>query len=141
MRARDAWATILERISRENEWPEVVTEGVRFARAMCVQDSAEILVELLERGLEPNAWEPDQRVGMEAFEALVDLGGEARENALAAAAAALSNPGFKREAERALKRPPACTPHPETPVVEASAHMVGSRGVESLGAGRQEAIR
>ncbi|MGD8863013.1 MAG: HEAT repeat domain-containing protein [Myxococcales bacterium] len=107
-RARDAWPQVKARLLDDDEWPEVVTEGIAFVRAMCVQDGAGVLLSILRRGLKPDAWEPDRDVSAVAFQALLDLGGEPAKAAISAVGGRHAPPGYRAAIERTSQAKPAC---------------------------------
>ncbi len=107
-RAREAWPHVKKRLLHRDEWPEVVTEAIGFARTMCIHDATGGLLEVLKRGLEPGAWAPDQDVAVVAFDALLDLGGESAKAAISAARSPLAPAGFATAIERTKQRKPAC---------------------------------
>jgi hypothetical protein len=80
-RVRGAWPLVAARLEDKEEWPEVLTEGVRFAADLCIREADKVLLRLLERGIKPDAWEPDAELGVQALEALLRLGGEAAKRA------------------------------------------------------------
>ena len=101
-----AWPLIEKRLQDKNEWPEVQSQAVRFVGQLCIQAGGPTLLEVLRRGLLPNAWEPDVVVAMEAFEALLRLGGNHSKSALQIAKRPLVPESLRRAAEQAVKQPP-----------------------------------
>jgi hypothetical protein len=72
----NAWPAAAKRVSQRDEFPDVIAEGIRFAKAACIQQAAPTLQGVVTRGLQPEAWAPDQELALSALEALVALGGE-----------------------------------------------------------------
>jgi hypothetical protein len=77
LRVATAWSAIEPHVARADEYPEVIGEGVGFAKALCVQSSVTALQAVARRGLVPEAWAPDQELALAALDALVQLGGDA----------------------------------------------------------------
>jgi hypothetical protein len=94
-KVRGAWPLVKERLADKKEWPEVLTEAVRFAAELCVHDAEKTLLTLLERGIKPDAWEPDAELGVQALEALLRLGGSAAKAAAALANSTAAPPNFR----------------------------------------------
>lgn len=111
-RFTDAWPVVEKALRDDNEWPEVTVEAAAYARALCIQEAREPLVDLLVRALNPNAAPFEAEVGGPVFEALCDLGGEAAASAQKIAARPTSPPGLKAMAKRAAARAPACATAP-----------------------------
>jgi hypothetical protein len=70
-----AWPRIQKLLENAEEYPEVLAEGVAFAKALCVVAAAPSLHAVVERGLSPDAWTPDQELALSALEALISFGG------------------------------------------------------------------
>ena len=104
-----AWPLVKRRLEDKEEWPEVLSEGVRFARELCVHQAGDTLIALMKRGLKPDAWEPDADLGLQALSALLQLGGEPAKSATRLA----NEPGV---------RPPSRRPtRPNTPIRDRAA--------------------
>ena len=114
-RIADAWPAVEKVLLNDNEWPEVTIEAAAYARALCVQQAREPLVDLLVRSLNPNAAPFEAEVGGPVFEALADLGGEAAAAAQKVAGRTTSPPGLKAMAKRAAAHAPACAAAPAAP--------------------------
>ncbi|HEX4355018.1 MAG TPA: HEAT repeat domain-containing protein, partial [Polyangiales bacterium] len=54
-----AWPRIQKLLENAEEYPEVLAEGIAFAKALCVVAAAPSLHAVVERGLQPDAWAPD----------------------------------------------------------------------------------
>jgi hypothetical protein len=72
---RAAWKRIQPLVENREEYPEVIAEGIAFAKALCVVDAATSLQSVVTRGLQPDAWAPDQELALSALEALTSFGG------------------------------------------------------------------
>lgn len=108
-RVSGAWPLVKQRLEDKEEWPEVLSEGVRFARELCVHQAGDTLLALLRRGAKPDAWEPDADLGLQALGALLQLGGEAAKSATQLANRAGVPPAFKATYEADHARPgPRC---------------------------------
>ena len=105
-----AWPVVKARLEDDNEWPEVTTEAIAYAGALCVQDAADTLVAIVKRGARPDAWEPDVRTGLEALGALAALGGEAAKQGRAAASTPIAPEAFRTTAKRSEQEKPSCPP-------------------------------
>lgn len=75
--AQNAWTDIAPLLEKSDELPEVIAEGITFARALCVGASSAALKTLVSRGLAPDAANADQELGLSALEALSALSGDA----------------------------------------------------------------
>jgi HEAT repeat protein len=98
-RIRDAWPLVKARLEDRQEWPEVLTEAVRFAAELCIADADKGLLRLLERGIKPDAWGPDAELAVQALEALLKLGGPARKAAMQLANSQAAPPSFRAAIE------------------------------------------
>jgi hypothetical protein len=111
-RIRDAWPQVEPRMKHEGEWPEVIAEAIRFAAALCVREAAPELNAALQRGIKPDAWEPDLDNALLAFDALMRLGGAAAKTALETANHPISPEVFKTAARTQRDKPAACAAEP-----------------------------
>jgi hypothetical protein len=107
-RVTSAWPAVEKVLRNDNEWPEVTIEAAAYARALCVQQAREPLVELLVRAINPNAAPFEAEVGGAVFEALAELGGEAAADAQRVAGRPTSPPGLKAMAKQAAARKADC---------------------------------
>jgi hypothetical protein len=55
----------------------VIAEAVNFAKSLCVVAAVPSLKTVVQRGLQPDAWTPDQELALSAIDALSAFGGEA----------------------------------------------------------------
>jgi hypothetical protein len=108
--ARDAWASIEPIVLNAEEYPDVIGEGVAFARALCLDAAATTLQDVVKRGLRPNAWTADQELAFGALEALTHLGGANAKWALQRSAAPLVPANIRTAAARAVNQLAACVP-------------------------------
>jgi hypothetical protein len=105
-RVPGAWDRIKPLLDNREEYPEVIAEGIAFAKALCIVAATPDLEAVAERGLKPDAWTPDQELAVSALETLSAFGGSAaawaRDHAVGplvpkqlhdAAAAAAEKPG------------------------------------------------
>jgi len=106
VRAHTSWPHIQPLVDNAEEYPEVLAQGIAFARGLCLQAAAPSLRKLVVRGIAPDAWHADQELALSALETLSSFGGEsakwARDHAVGpsvpkevqlAAAAAADRPG------------------------------------------------
>ena len=107
-----AWPAIAAHVEAAQEYPEVIAEGIGFARAFCVQDASAALQAVATRGLRPDAWGPDQELGLRALEALGSLGGDAGAWALGQAGNPIVPPALRTSLERLAKSAAPCVPAP-----------------------------
>jgi HEAT repeat protein len=107
-RIRGAWPLVKARLEDKEEWPEVLTESVRFAAALCIREADEVLLRLLERGIKPDAWEPDADLAVQALEALLKLGGQAAKKATRLANSPTAAPSFRAAVEARPAGQPTC---------------------------------
>jgi hypothetical protein len=75
--ATQAWPAIAARLRDARESPEVVAEGIEFARKQCVTAAEPTLKQLVERAARPDANSVAKELGLQALEALSHLGGRA----------------------------------------------------------------
>jgi HEAT repeat protein len=108
--AADAWKKIEPIVLNAEEYPDVIGEGVGFARALCVEAAAESLQDVVKRGLRPNAWTADQELAFGALEALTHLGGANAKWALQRSAAPNVPATIRTAAARAVNQLATCRP-------------------------------
>ena len=100
-RDRDAWAGVHARLADQHESAEVRAAAVEYMIAVCSHAAIPDLMEALRDTLNPNA--PEENVGIlgvPALQALAQLGGETRNEALRMAARPTSPPALIHAAER-----------------------------------------
>lgn len=107
-RAREAWPVVRERLEDEDEWPEVLSAAIAYARTLCVHEAAAPLAKLVDRVFEPKVWAPDMDVAVEAVGALTSLGGERAEQALQRAGADRAPAALRGAVERAAEHADRC---------------------------------
>ncbi len=81
LEARAAWPSIEERFTDRDEWPEVITAGLGYVRALCVREAGPALAQVIRRGAREGAWAPDVELAIDALGVAFRLGGEAAEQA------------------------------------------------------------
>lgn len=106
--ARGAWPKIDPALQNPEEYPEVISEAVAFARALCVREAVPALRQVVSRGLKPDAWSADQELALSALEAVSAFGGEDAAWAQKQASSPLVPKEVQLAAAAALKRAPAC---------------------------------
>ena len=79
---KKAWPLVSQRLQDDDEWPQVLSEAIKYSGALCIKSSKDALLNLLKRGLKPNAWAPDSDIAMQAYDSLLRLGGQARSDAI-----------------------------------------------------------
>ncbi len=109
-RTTAAWPKIGPHVLKSDEYPEVIAEGIGFAKALCIQDAGAALQEVVTRGLKPDAWPPDVDLALSALEALVALGGEHAAWALQRSAVPLVPEAMRKAMERDAKAGAGCMP-------------------------------
>ncbi|MFK7987226.1 MAG: HEAT repeat domain-containing protein [Sandaracinaceae bacterium] len=72
----EAWPLVRARLMDDDEWPQVSVAGLRFVRTFCIQEAAETLMTVIERGLEPDPWAPDLDVAAVAVDLALRLGSD-----------------------------------------------------------------
>lgn len=110
VRSAESWPLIQPLLDNPEEYPEVLAQGIAYARALCLHAAAPSLRNIVTRGTKPDAWNADQELALSALETLSAFGGQeaawARDHALA--------PVVPKEvqlaAAAAAKRPAACHP-------------------------------
>jgi HEAT repeat protein len=107
-RDREAWPAIHKRLRDADEWPQVLSAAIGYVRSLCIREATGALVELLDRALEPKAWEPDVEVGVEVIGALRALGGEQAEQALERARAPAAPAALQDAVRQAREQVEAC---------------------------------
>jgi len=103
-----SWSVIEPRLRDDDEWPSVIEQGVGFARDLCLRQAGDALTVVLRRGLRPDAWAPDVDLALEAFEALVAIGGPAGADAMRVASRPTAPGPLRAAARRARQSPPRC---------------------------------
>jgi hypothetical protein len=109
-----AWTHIQPLVDNHEEYPEVIAEGIAFAKGLCVSAAAPSLQGVVGRGLQPDAWTPDQELALSALEALSALGGSHAAWARDHAVGPLVPKELHDAAARAAEKPGACR---QTPVL------------------------
>jgi hypothetical protein len=112
--ARDSWPLVNARLRDPNEWPDVQAEAIRFAATLCVRESTETLLGLLQAGIQLGSPPPDLDTALLAFDALRKLGPESAKKALAIANQPAA-PAVLKSAARAQPHVPNCAPMATTP--------------------------
>ena len=102
-RDRESIARVAARLEDGEEFAEVWSAAIAYARALCVPELVEPIVEVLRRGMRPNAWATDVEVAVEAVHALSLLGGEDADEALDRAASDLAPPAIRAAAHQARR--------------------------------------
>jgi HEAT repeat protein len=110
VKAKDAWAAIEPLVMNAEEYPDVIGEGIGFARALCLAASAPTLQDVVKRGLRPNAWTADQELAFGALEGLTHLGGANAKWALQRSAAPNVPATIRTAAARAVNQLATCQP-------------------------------
>lgn len=64
---------INRRLADDDEWPVVLQAGVELARSRCEPALVEGLTSIIERGIRPSAWAPDEEVASSAIVALAAI--------------------------------------------------------------------
>ncbi|MFK8001847.1 MAG: hypothetical protein AB8H86_19790 [Polyangiales bacterium] len=64
---------INRRLADDDEWPVVLQAGVELARSRCEPALVDGLTSIVERGMRPNAWAPDEEVASSAIVALAAI--------------------------------------------------------------------
>jgi HEAT repeat protein len=108
--AKDVWASVEPLVSNTEEYPDVIGEGIAFARALCVEAAAPTLQDVVKRGLRPNAWTADQELALGALEALTHLGGANAKWSLQRSAAPMVPATIRTAAARAVNQLATCRP-------------------------------
>ncbi|HJL20253.1 MAG TPA: HEAT repeat domain-containing protein, partial [Sandaracinaceae bacterium LLY-WYZ-13_1] len=78
---REAWPLVRARLADEDEEPQVTVAALRYVRRLCVREAGPRLLELLERGIRPDAFAPHVDVAAVAADLALILGGETAERA------------------------------------------------------------
>jgi len=109
-RETDAWNRVAERLQDEDEWPVVMAEAIGFARALCLADALPVLRRVVNRGLQPGAWEKDVELAAQAIETLALTGGPEVRSTLEAAMAPTAPALLRATAKRASRSRKRCKP-------------------------------
>jgi hypothetical protein len=107
---RSAEQQVLGRLTDTEEWPEVQAEAVDYVQALCVQAGADGLLEVAQRGLAPNAWDPHVELAMRALQAMGRLGGKPAATARALAGAQPGGVKLAESLDRAVESAGKCPP-------------------------------
>ncbi|MEY4581875.1 MAG: hypothetical protein RL701_6578, partial [Pseudomonadota bacterium] len=105
-----AWPAIKPLLDNAEQYPEVLAEGVSYARALCVTAAIPSLRGIAVRGLKQDAWSADQDLALSALDALSTLGGEAAVWARDHAKGPNVPKAVQLSAAAAAARTTACTP-------------------------------
>ena len=97
---RSAAGAVAARLADANEWPIVIESALLYVETLCVADAGPAVLEVLRRGIRPNAWEPHVEAAERALHVAQRLGGET-----AAGARTLAARGGERM-QAALQQPP-----------------------------------
>ncbi len=111
-KAKGTWKSVAERLQDEGEWPIVMAEAIGFARSLCLTDALPALRRVVNRGLEPDAWEKDVELAAQAIEAVAIIGGPEARTILKAAAAPTAPALLRVTAKRAARGKERCEPVP-----------------------------
>jgi hypothetical protein len=106
--AASAWPVIAPHVADGTEYPEVIAEGIGFAKALCVTQAATELRDVVTRGLKPDAFPPDVDLALSALDALITLGGEHAAWAVARSNVPMVPEPMRREMQRLAKAGAAC---------------------------------
>jgi hypothetical protein len=85
LEARSAWASVEERFTDRDEWPEVIRAALAFVQRLCVGGAGAALAQIVRRGAREGAWAPDVELAIDALGVAFRLGGEAAAQARDAA--------------------------------------------------------
>jgi hypothetical protein len=109
-RVRDvgAWSKIQPLVANGEEFPEVISEGVAFAKGLCVTASIPTLQAVVTRGIRPEAWTGDQDLALSALDALSAFGGDAAVWARDHAVSPLVPKEMQMAAAAAAQKPASC---------------------------------
>jgi hypothetical protein len=107
---KGAWDKVAKRLQDEGEWPVVMTEAIAFARKLCLGESVAVLRQVVERGLEPRAWEKDVELAAQAVETLALIGSPEALLAVKEASAPGAPPLLRVTAKRAGRGGERCEP-------------------------------
>lgn len=104
---------INRRLADDDEWPVVLQAGVELARSRCEPALVEGLTSIVERGMRPSAWAPDEEVASSAIVALATIASpEALEVVQRVAAAA---PGPVQRVAAGADQVETCSTEPVAP--------------------------
>ncbi|MCC6874610.1 MAG: hypothetical protein IT378_09925, partial [Sandaracinaceae bacterium] len=70
------WPAVERRLRNGDEWPQVVAAGLRYIQQLCLQEAGPAVLDVLRRGLRPEAWPPDVDLAALAADLALTLGGE-----------------------------------------------------------------
>lgn len=107
----EAWPLVRARLQDDDEWPRVTVAALRYVRQLCLTEAGEDVLEVLRRGIRPDAWAPDVDVAAVAMDVALRLGGATRQDA-SRIAAREDTPASIRAAARRRGGgpPPTCRP-------------------------------
>jgi HEAT repeat protein len=105
---RGALDRVAQRLTDEDEWPEVIEAGIAYARELCLTALIDPLVAVLRRGMRPDAWAPDVDSAVLAVQALGLLGGQDARSALRSALSESAPGAIRAAAARAEREPGGC---------------------------------
>jgi len=71
------WSVVEPHVSNDSEDPQVIGAGVSFASALCIKKASPALRAVVERGLKPDAWDPDRELALHGLLALQHIDGRA----------------------------------------------------------------
>jgi hypothetical protein len=110
VRAAESWLQVQPLLDNAEEYPEVLAQGIGFARALCLAAAVPSLRKIVARGIQPDAWTADQDLALSALETLSAFGGEAAAWARDHAVGPTVPKEVQLAAAAAAKRPAACHP-------------------------------
>jgi hypothetical protein len=108
VRAGQAWPAVQPLVANAEEFPEVISDGIAYARALCLAAASGTLQDVVKRGLRPEAWTADQELALGALEALTQLGGEHAKWAQQHSNLPMVPASMRTAAERAVSHPVQC---------------------------------
>jgi hypothetical protein len=102
----EAWPLVEARLADPEERPEVTVAALRYVRSQCVAEAGPAVLEVLERGIRPDAFAPHVDVAAVAADVAMRLGGQTAERAVRAGSGP-HVPASIRRAIAARQREPA----------------------------------
>ena len=105
-----AWPLVRARLMDGEEWPQVTLAALQYIRDLCVQDASEPVLEVIGRGLRPDAWAPDVDVAAVAVDLALVLGGQLAEEATRRVSRPDTPPSIRAVMERRQHSPATCEP-------------------------------
>jgi hypothetical protein len=106
----EAWPLVRARLLDGDEWPQVTIAALQYIRDLCVADASEPVLEVIRRGLRPDAWAPDVDVAAVAVDLALVLGGDVAEQATRLASAGDTPASVRAAMERRQRSPGTCQP-------------------------------